>query len=274
MLMKSLPASPSPLLRHALLIAVALLIGWSLPPWAAAAADEGLPGKLLPASETRSLLRTIDTIEMNGPVDLVVRQSAVPTLVVKSEQRLLEQIRTHQEGRTLSISVTGPTPASYRPMRVEVGLPTLQYLRLAGTGDTQVSGLSGERLKLEQSGRGDTVIRATYENVEASLSGAGDFTLQSGPANSISLSISGRGDARIDGRAKTFTASLRGSGDLNARALAAEVVTLALSGSGDALVTASQAVTILSRGRGDVVVFGQPVQKVLSRSGSGSVVFR
>ena len=257
-----------------MMTAVTLTAALSLSPLTAMAAEDDLPGKFLLVNDTRSLPRTIDTIEMSGPVDLVVRQSAVPTMVVKAEQRLLDQVRTRTDGTTLSISVTGPTPVSYRQMRVEVGLPTLQFVRLAGNGDTQLSGFAGERFKLEQSGRGDVVIRANFQNIEAKMSGNGDLTLHSGTTNSVTLAMSGRGDARIDGRAKTFTASLRGAGDLNARELMTEVVTLAMSGSGDATVQASQAVTVISRGRGDVVVFGQPAQKVMSRSGSGSVVFR
>ena len=268
-ILRTLPLLPMPSL---LLTAVALTTALSLPP--SAAAEDDLTGTFLLATETRNLQRTIDTIEMNGPVDLVVHQSAIPTMLIKAEQRLLDRIRTHQDGRTLSIGVTGTPPVSYRPIRIELGLPTLQHLHLTGTGDTELSGFSGERFKLEQSGKGDTTIRANYQNVEAYLSGTGDVTLHSGTANSISLSMSGRGDARIEGRARTFTASLRGAGDLDARQLAADIVTLALSGSGDAIVTASQAVTILSRGSGDVEVSGQPVQKVISRSGSGTVVFR
>lgn len=265
---------PLPALTSAPMIAIALMTALSLPPLTAAAADDDLPGRFIVATETRTLSRTIDTIEMNGPIDLVVRQSTVPTMLIKAEQRLLERIRTHQEGRILTISVTGTPPVSYRPMRIELGLPALQQLRLGGTGDTEISGFSGERFKLEQLGKGDTVIRATYQNLEASLSGTGDLTLDVGATNSISLAMSGRGDARIEGRAKSLTASLRGSGDLDAGNLATEMVTLALTGRGNAIVNASQAATVLSRGSGDVIVAGKPAQKVISRSGSGSVSFR
>lgn len=262
-------------LRLSILSATVLLVALALPRLSDAMADGGLSAMNSPGSETRALAPIIDSIETTGPIDLIVRRAAVPSLVVKAEQRLLDKIRTSQEGRTLSISLAGPVPQqAYRPVRIELGLPALQFLKVAGSGDADLAGFDGERLKLVLSGSGDVAVHASYRNVAAMSSGSGDPLLRGAAADSISLAMSGSGDTRLEGRTRTLTASMKGSGDLRCGDLTGEVVTLALSGSGDAFVNPTRSLTVISSGSGNVMVYGQPAQKVLSRSGSGSITFR
>lgn len=224
--------------------------------------------------ENRPLSPAIDRIQLLGPLDLIVRQGTTPGMTVRSAPALLERIRTTQEGHTLLIDLTGVRLHSMAGTRVDVTLPALQELVVTGSGDAQVSGFSGARLKLVQSGSGDVILNASYQNVEAKLTGSGDLVLHAGTIDNLALQMAGSGDVQVSGRTKALTVSQNGSGDLRSEALATEVLTLAHAGSGDAIVNATGAATILARGSGDIVIMGRPAQKIVSRSGSGSVIFR
>ena len=225
------------------------------------------------ASETRTVSAAVTQIDMNGAIDLTLRQGAVPSLTVRGEERLLGNIVTTQTGTTLQIGVQGMLLHKRLPLQVVLVLPAIDTVHIKGNGDSTVNGFSGEQLDLQLDGSGSVKFNGRYKEVNAQLRGSGDMEMNGGASERVEVALSGSGDLTVVGSSKQFTASLMGSGDLDAEHLAAEAASVELRGSGTSVVQASKSVEVTLRGSGDVRVLGDPGQRVVSRTGSGEVNF-
>lgn len=223
--------------------------------------------------ETRSITAAITQIEVSGPVKLMLKQSATPSLIVRSEQRHISKISTDQSGNTLSIAFNTSTLHNRKPIEVEVTLPELQKLTIRGSGMSQVTGFKGEQLQLSLNGSGDLMLEGEYKNINANLRGSGDLTLSTGNSDSVDLDVIGSGNITAKGQSKALVTQLNGSGDINAEELVTDKVNITLNGSGNTHVNAKQSVNVNLRGSGDVMVRGQPQQRTINKYGSGDVEF-
>jgi hypothetical protein len=230
-------------------------------------------GKRTLATETRTLTPGIVAIDLNGPIDLVLKQGATPALTVRAEQRMLPKIETIQNGDTLHIDTKGLLLHTNRSMRVEVTIPALQKLLVSGSGDSKVSGFSGEQLQLALHGSGDVVLNGQYRHINVSVTGSGDLKLDAGTSDNMNLNLTGSGEISTSGQSKVLIAKLTGSGDLNARQLQADTVNLTLHGSGDSSVFAKQSANLTLSGSGDISVYGKPAQRKVNNSGSGEIIW-
>lgn len=223
------------------------------------------------ASEIRPVDAAIVAITLNGPVNLTLKQGAVPAMTVRAEPRLLPQIRTMQQGAALEIDIKGIMINVRQPMVVELTLPALQQLQVRGSGDSQVSGFSGSALELSLAGSGNAVFNGQYRKINASVTGSGNLKLNGGNSDSVELALLGSGDITASGASKSLTVRLQGSGDLNGRQLVADTVSVGVLGSGDAVVFARNAISVASQGSGEITIVGKPAQRSVSISGSGGV---
>jgi len=225
-------------------------------------------------SDTRSVARPVRAIDLGGPIDLTLRQGAVASLVVRSEQRLLGNIDTHIDAAgTLHIDTVGMLLHHRQPLQVSLVLPSIEAIMVRGSGDSTVSGFSGERIELELNGSGQLKFNGRFRQVQAAIHGSGELDINGGASDQVEAALIGSGALTVAGSARRFKAALTGSGDIDARHLGADQVKLKLMGSGDAVVTALQAVNVTLRGSGDVLVHGAPPQRNVSRDGSGEVSF-
>lgn len=222
-------------------------------------------------TEVRSIGKNILNVELNGPIDLTLRQGATPSLTVRGEQRLLANIAASQEGATLHIGPKGMLLHHRNPLQVELVLPVLQQLEVHGTGDSSVNGFSGERFTLRLQGSGNVSFNGRFKHVLASLNGSGDLNLNGGNSDSVTLEMVGSGRVTASGSSKTLAAQLSGSGDLDAEHLAADKVTVVLQGSGTADVFAREAADLTLRGNGDINVYGNPELRKVNSSGTGDI---
>ena len=222
-------------------------------------------------SEVRAVTAEVVVVKVEGGVELVLRQGATPAISVRTEQRLLGNLVTRQEGNTLTISTKGVMINARRPMRVELTLPALQELQVLGSGNSKVDGFTGEALTLALQGSGDLVLHGKYRRVTGTVTGSGDLKLDSGDSDSVELSLFGSGNATVNGSSKLLKAAITGSGDLLGTGLPSDSVMISATGSGDAMVHAKNSVAIVIRGSGDVHVQGSPTQRSIDKNGSGDV---
>ncbi len=229
-------------------------------------------GRLV-TSETRTVSGGITTINLGGPIDMTLRQGAVPSLTVRCEQRLLGNVETISEGTTLNIETKGMLLHHKQPLQVVLVLPALDTLRIRGSGDSTVNGFSGDKLELQLHGSGDVKFNGRYREIEAGLQGSGDIELNGGNSDKVDVNVVGSGSMTVVGAAKTFKVAQMGSGDLDAEHLSADSVTIDLMGSGSAVVQARKSASVNLRGSGDINVHGGPAERNVSRNGSGDVSF-
>lgn len=223
------------------------------------------------SNETRKIDAMVTSLDLNGPIDLVLRQGPVPSLRVHGEQRSLANIETLQDGRDLTIRTKGMLLNPRHRLQVELVLPQLSELILRGNGNAKVSGFNGERMELQLNGSGNAAFNGRYRRLEASVRGSGELDLNAGNSEYVELDMRGSGRITASGSCKTMVANLNGSGDLDARHLAADKVDATVRGSGTGRVFARNWVEVMLNGSGNMHVYGSPGDRTVTRNGSGSV---
>jgi hypothetical protein len=223
------------------------------------------------SGETRKVDAMAVTVVLEGPIDLILTQGPTASMKVRGEQRSLANIETIQDGRDLHIGTKGMLLNPKHRLQVELVLPMLEELTVRSSGDTKVSGFSGDRLELRLHGSGNVNFSGRYRNLIAGAHGSGNLHLNAGSSEHVELELVGSGEIKSSGSCKTLDAQLTGSGDLDARHLAADKVTVDLKGSGTSHVFAKQSADLTLRGSGDIRVLGNPDQRNVNRSGSGDV---
>jgi hypothetical protein len=232
------------------------------------------PERRAVGSETRVLARGIDTVELSGPIDMTLRYGPTPALTIKGEERLLGNIDTSQSGDVLHIGTKGMLLRHRQPLQAVLVLPTVKRIAVDGSGDSVISGLSGDAIVLQLTGSGSVRFTGRYQRVDAAVRGSGDLDLNTGNSDEITLSQESSGQITVVGSTRKLAVRKEGSGDLDARHLRADDVTLKQTGSGDSVVLARETVAIEMNGSGDVRVRGGPRVQSVARTGSGGVTFR
>lgn len=231
------------------------------------------PGSRLVATERRPLEKAVARVDLAGPVNLTLRQGAVPALEVRGEQRLLANIDTSVEGDVLHVGLRGILLRHRTPIEVLLTLPQLESLSVNGSGDHTVSGFAGDRLDVALDGSGSMRFNGRYRAITAAVHGSGDLELTGGSSDTVAAAVVGTGRLTLVGAGRALQATLRGSGDLDARHLRADDVDLLLEGSGDAAVYARKQLHAQLTGSGEACVYGNPDERSVKREGTGSVSF-
>lgn len=231
------------------------------------------PASRLVDTEKRPLGASVAEVEVSGPINLILRQGASPSLEVRGEQRLLANVDTTVDGNTLHIGPRGILLRHRQPIEVTLVLPTLERVNITGNGQHTVSGFSGERIALNVDGSASLRFHGRYRDIETGLHGTGDVELTGGNAERVAADLKGSGHMILVGGTRELHAEIAGSGELDARHLRAEQADLNHQGSGTSAVYASKHVQVEMTGSGNVTVYGNPDQRSVSRNGSGSVHF-
>jgi len=217
--------------------------------------DEKIVGSGEPIVEARDL-KDFDAISLAGRYKVLVHQGSRYKLSVKAEANLLPYIETRvvegQKGRSLEVQTKkGFTLSAPQMPVIEVEVPQLRAVSMAGSGLIQVGAMNSPEFKV-------------------SIAGSGDIVLEDIRSERLQLSISGSGDVRAAGAVSSFSVSLAGSGDVHARELQAADAKVSIAGSGDVVLSASKTLKVSIAGAGDVQYVGSP-ELSFSSSGSGSV---
>ncbi|QBI05007.1 DUF2807 domain-containing protein [Pseudoduganella albidiflava] len=224
-------------------------------------------------TDVREIGHGITAIDLHGPIDLTLRQGSTPSLKVRGEQRLLGNVATSQENGTLHIATTGMLFHHKRPLQVEAVLPSLQSVDIRGSGDSTITGFSGERLTITLNGSGNLAFSGRYRHVNAAVHGTGGLDLKSGSGEAVRLALFGSGSISASGSCAELNAELTGSGTIDAQHMASNTVAVEVKGSGTTEVFARESAAVAVAGSGDVTVYGNPDQRSVSRNGSGEVSF-
>lgn len=238
--------APTPLQRHApdrfravvvvllvlVLAGVALLLLRQFDVFEGSAVPAGAQGSGVAATQTRQV-SAFGSIELAGSNNVNVLVGRERSVVVHADDNLLRVVTTRVvDGRL----VIANTPGSFRaksPMWVEVHMPSLDGLRLTGSGVVSADGID---------------------------------------AGSLKLTLDGSGVIRASGRASRLDVSLGGSGDAQLEQLLAEDVHAVVAGSGRILVNATKTLDASVPGSGVVMYRGEPAHVSTNISGSGAVI--
>jgi hypothetical protein len=231
-----------------------------------------------PGRETRPVDAHVVRVRLEGAVSLRIRQGA-PGLTLSGEPRWVAAATTVQNGDTLSIGTGGQGRmriGGFRTdgLRAELTLPALREVTSESLGSTEVSGFSGEELRITLGGVGPMQVSAHYRLVHASLEGIGSLRLDGVDGEGVELNLQGAGSVTLNGRARWLKAELGGLGSLDGQGFNADDVDLDLSGLGNARVTARRNASVNLSGLGTVTVYGKPVNRKVAVDGLGKVTWK
>lgn len=227
-------------------------------------------------SETRTVDARVQKVKLGGVIDLRVKQGPTPSLVISGDQRYVSKVVTTQQGDTIHIDIERNRHIHFgsknkEQLRAELTLPNFNELVSQGVGSTEISGFSGEQIRLALDGAGAVTLASHYRNIDASLGGVGSMTLNAADTDRVELSLRGAGRIEVNGQSKLLRARLGGVGSLEARELRADEVDLNMTGLGSATVYAKTTANLSLNGLGSATVYGKPANRKSIASGLGSV---
>jgi hypothetical protein len=194
-------------------------------------------------------------IDMRMAGTVYFKRDSVYKVELSAQQNVLDEIQTYVSDDRLVIKLTNNVKLrSYEPLKVMVSGPTLNALRVSGSGDIiTTSAFTSGSVDLNVSGSGSIkIIDLTADYLDGNISGSGNIEVQNGAIAEQRLKISGSGSINLS--------------DVNS--IKAKTTT---SGSGDIRLNVSQELDVTISGSGSVYYKGNP--SIDTRiSGSGKVV--
>jgi hypothetical protein len=196
-----------------------------------------------------------DTIVMNYPAEITVRQGKSESMEIEAEDNLLAQLNGEVRGSTLYLENAeqnwrdrvNPT----KPVLVTITVVDLNKIQFPTAGKMLVEGLKTDSLSV-------------------SVSGAGDVNMTDLDAGSLDFNLSGAGNIIADGTADNVQLSISGLGNFNGGDLQSQEAEVHISGAGSATVRVEKTLDANISGAGSIDYYGNP--KVSERiSGVGNV---
>ena len=192
-------------------------------------------GSGVPTTEAR-VVPAFESVELAGSNNVVIRVGEKQSVVVSADDNLLDRVTTEVHSGKL---VIGNTPGSFTtksPMSVDVTVPTLDAVTLAGSGNIVVDGIEAERLEVTLPGTGTLTGSGTATRLDVTVGGSGTVQFTRLVANDVRAVVSGSGSIFITAT-ETLAASVSGSGTI-LYAGNPQDVTKSVTGSG--AITASE----------------------------------
>jgi hypothetical protein len=188
-----------------------------------------------PVSQTR-LITTFTRLEVSGDLDLDVRlfNRPDPGVRITAGEKSIDRIKTELAENTLRISTKsrgltiGPDPLG--PVSISLGVPALVGLKVNGSADVMLSGLSAKAFELRVDGSGDIQARGRVDDLALEIDGSADSNLADLSTQSAQVRIDGSGDTELR-VANSLELVVEGSGNVIYHGRPA--VSSRLEGSGD-----------------------------------------
>lgn len=165
---------------------------------------------------------SFSAIESVGSERLEIAVGAAPSVEIEIDDNLLGNLTTRIENGVLKIGSKGSFSTTRAPV-VRVTLPSLEAVRLSGSGDAEIRGLQGGTLSLDSRGSGGFhAPSGRADRVTLRLAGSGESDLTRLQVAHFAVDLSGSGEARI--RADdSIDATVNGSGAVLYGGAAADV---------------------------------------------------
>ena len=188
-------------------------------------------GSGVAATETREV-PSFTGLVLAGGNNVTVRVGGERSVVVRGDDNLLGRITTQVVDGHLVVGQTPGNVETNSPTGVEVSVPSLDDLRLTGSGVLSVTGIETENM---------------------------------------TVTLSGSGIVRASGTATQLDVDLPGSGEAELKELVARDVNAIMSGSGLLLITATESLDASVPGNGAIIYSGDPADVATNITGNGAV---
>lgn len=208
-------------------------------------------GNGIEATEGR-IVSNFDKVKSSGAFDVHITEGTEREVLVRADENLIQYIETYVSGGTLHIDVEGVRSLrNTLPMEVFITTPTLEGIKLSGSGIITTGYFNTEEMDIVLSGSGR--IKTDFE------------------ADETDILISGSGLVEVSGFARDGDFKISGSGKIEAFELDLLHCDTYTSGSGDMWISVERTLDSRISGSGNVFYYGTP-QVESHISGSGNVI--
>ncbi|MDQ2987477.1 MAG: DUF2807 domain-containing protein [Pseudomonadota bacterium] len=234
------------------------------------------------AHEPRAI-GNVSAIDVSGPLEVIVKVGAAPSLDVEADANLQPKIRTEVTGGVLRMWVEGSV-RSTNSLRVSYTTPSLTQVNASGSARLTISDLNGAPLNFSKSGSGAVNLSGRVSRLDFQHSGSGHVNasaLQTGDANlnqsgsgrlslgqvqggALTVNLHGSGSMQAGGAVTSLKAYSNGSGGINLAALSSDQADLIANGSGEITALVKRTLVAQSNGSGMITVYGNPAQRNVS----------
>jgi hypothetical protein len=231
----------------------------------------------------RRPIGNVSAIDVSGPLEVIVKVGAAPSLDVEADGNLQPKIRTEVTGGVLRMWVDGSV-RSTNSLRITYTTPSLTQVNASGSARLTISELNGAPLNFSKSGSGAVNLSGRVSRLDFQHSGSGHVNasaLQTGDANltqngsgrlslgqvqggALTVNVHGSGSMQAGGAVTSLKAYSSGSGGINLAALASEQADLIANGSGEITAMVKRTLVAQSNGSGTITVYGNPAQRTVS----------
>ena len=134
-----------------------------------------------------------DEISASSKFDIVLTRGREYDVQLYGRDRELDKVRLMQYGDRLELDTRDWKWFNFRrwrPIKVEIVMPSLSEIQLSGASTLEASDFSGDRLKVELSGATDADLDVDYDEIVIDLTGSSDLVI-SGVTNDLNVDIAG-----------------------------------------------------------------------------------
>jgi Putative auto-transporter adhesin, head GIN domain len=196
-------------------------------------------------------IESLKGINLGFDGDVVLTPGSTQKITLEGQKNILDNIKREVKNGNWNITFDKNVRQA-KEVTVYITLPTLEELRLSGSGSIRSTGkFSG------------------LNELDIAVSGSGDIHFEY-DAHETDLSLSGSGEIELSGTSQSLSIAISGSGEVNAHELVTDDCSIHISGSGDASVHANNNLETHISGSGDVDYSGTASVKTRI-SGSGDV---
>jgi hypothetical protein len=164
------------------------------------------------ATQTRALA-PFTGVTLAGANNIVVRVGGKQSVVVHADDNLLARVTTRVRSGTLVIDTTPGMLNAKSPMFVTVSAPSLDSLRLQGSGNVSATGIDSRGLTVALTGAGNIDAAGNAAKLEVTMSGQGNALLRRVMARDAKATLSGDGTIMLTATQR-LAARLSGSGTI------------------------------------------------------------
>ena len=208
-----------------------------------------------PTTERDFQVGNFNQIELAGGYDVNVRTGPAPSVHAKGGQNVLDKLEIKVVNGVLQIGSkrrNGFNWGHNDAVTLDVTVPALAGVSLAGSGDVKVDRVAGEQF-------------------EGGIAGSGNLNIDNIEVARLKIGIAGSGGAKAGaGKATAAEYDIAGSGDIDAKGVASETTKVSIAGSGGIAGQATKTADVTIMGSGDVELTGGGRCNI-SKHGSGDV---
>ena len=171
--------------------------------------SRGEKGSGVTISETRDL-EPFSAIKVSGRVQLAVSICEEQSVLVITDDNLMDNVETRVSGNELSVGYSKPV-SSCSNLKLEIKVPELKKLRAYGASKIFLSGIETDEFVLGASGAARIEASGRVNSLNLRLSGAGRYSGRKLVAADAEVKISGAGKAEVYAERK-LKAKISGAG--------------------------------------------------------------